>query len=476
MVAVLAGPLFAGEEVVSRDKDLSSGRWTALAARYPLQAVSGDITGSPDPEILADWWNTLGDPTLTELIMLSLRNNRDLTVARSKVTEARAALGISKAAVLPWLDSSNYWNRGRTPAKTGGASSPNNIFRLGVDASWEIDIFGGRRQTVKAGKAMLEAQYASLHAAWVTLSSEVAINYITLRTLQERLRIAEENITLQQDMYDILKSRVEAGLSDQLALQQSSYTLEQTKAAIPPISVAIEEVKNGLAILTGEIPGSLEEKLGAAKAIPMPDTVGLVGIPANALRQRPDILAAERQLVAQIARKKSAQADLWPKFYLFGSIGTESLDTGSLFSGASKIYSFGPRITWPIFHWGAIRNNIRVQTARQEQFLAAYEQTVLKAVGEVRNALTALTLEKERGASLKRGVDSAKTALEVANDKYKSGLTDFNNVISAQRALLTLSESYAVSEGQRTSSLVRLYKALGGGWAPMSESSQERDK
>ena len=170
-----------------------------------------------------------------------------------------------------------------------------------------------------------------------------------------------------------------------------------------------------------------------------------------------------------IARKKSAKADLWPKFYLLGSIGTEALDTGSLFEGPNKAYSFGPKIIWPIFHGGAIRNNIKVQTAREEQYLAAYEQTVLKAVAEVRNALVSGIEERERNEALKRGVEAAQTALDVANDKYLNGLTDFNNVINAQRSLLVLSEAFAVSEGQITSDTVRLFKALGGGWAPLSD-------
>ena len=165
------------------------------------------------------------------------------------------------------------------------------------------------------------------------------------------------------------------------------------------------------------------------------------------------------------------------QFYLVGSIGTEATDTGSLFEGPAKAFSFGPKITWPIFHWGAIKNNIKVQGAKQEQLLAAYEQTVLQAVGEVRNALTAAVSERSRNESLKRGVEAAKTALDVANDKYKNGLTDFNNVIGAQRALLSLSESYAISEGQITSDVVRIYKALGGGWAPMdAEAMAELNK
>jgi outer membrane protein TolC len=184
---------------------------------------------------------------------------------------------------------------------------------------------------------------------------------------------------------------------------------------------------------------------------------------------------AERQLVAQIARKKSAKADLWPKFRLSGAIGFESSGSGSLFESSSKLWSFGPQISLPIFHAGAIRRNIQVQTAKQEQFLAAYEQAVLMAVAEVRNAITANVLEYQRNASLRSAVEAARGALSVATDKYRSGLSDFNNVIIAQQALLTLEEQYAISEGQRASNVVRIFKALGGGWAPLTaENSDEK--
>lgn len=468
-ILLLAVPLFAENRQDPADTELSEGKWIEMAHRYPIPAMSGDVLSEPDPEILAKWWESLNDEILTQLVELSLQSNRDLASARSKVTEARAALGINKAALLPWLDNTDYWYNTRTPVKTGGTGKGIDIYRLGIDASWEIDIFGGKRESIKAGAASLQAEYASLHASWVSLSAEVALNYLTLRTLQERLMIAERNLLLQQETLEMLQSRVDAGLSDHLALNQSKYTLEQTKAEIPPIKNSVEEVKNMLAVLTGSVPGSLSEMLDEVKPIPMLDLEMMTGIPANSIRQRPDIFAAERKLAAQIARKKSARADLWPKFYLLGSIGTEALDTGSLFEGPGKAYSFGPKIVWPIFHGGAIRNNIKVQTARQEQYLAAYEQTVLNAVSEVRNALTAGIEERKRNEALRRGIEAAQTALDVANDKYMNGLTDFNNVINAQRALLTLSEANAISDGQITSNSVRLFKALGGGWAPFSE-------
>lgn len=476
LLAFLSFGAYAADNVPApKDAELEAGDWTTLSKRYPMSylASDGEVPEAPSPEILATWWDTLGDETLTQLIQYSLENNRDLISARAKFKEARAALGISKSAVLPWLDSSNTLTRsktGKNGSSTGSQVGPIDFYSLGIDASWEIDIFGGQAQNIKASTADLQAQYGALHNAWVTLSSEVAIDYTSLRTLQKRLQVAENNLALQMDTVDLLQSQYDSGLKDELALSQAKYTMEQTRSTIPPLRTSIEETMNALAILVGQVPGSLEEMLGEYKPLPKPEAVNLVGIPANSLRQRPDIYSAERQLVAQIARKKAAKKDLWPKFNLLGSIGLESFTTTrGLSTSDGESYSFGPSISWPIFHGGAIRNNIKVQTAKQEQMLAAYEQTVLKAVAEVRDALTSETQERERNQSLQRGVDSARTAYEVAQDKYKNGLTDFNNVISAQSALLALEEQYAISEGQMLSNIVRIFKVLGGGWAPLTE-------
>lgn len=474
LLALLPFVACAAEGVATlSDPELASGDWTTMAQRYPNPHLPGEIPSAPSPDILASWWDSLGDETLTELIALSLKNNKNLQVARARVTESRATLGINKAAILPWLDSASSWNRSKTPVNSTGDGVPHEIYRRGIDASWEIDLFGGQRENIKAGAASLEAQYADLHAAWVSLSSEVALHYLSLRTLQERLAVAQKNLALQGETLALLQSRYKAGLTDVLALSQARQTMEQTRSMIPPIQVSIEETLNALAILIGTVPGSLEETLGQKESLPKPDAVNLVGIPADYLRQRPDIRAAERRLVAQIARKKSAKADLRPKFFLIGSIGLESLSSGNLFSSDSYRYSFGPRISWPIFHGGAIRNNIRVQTAREEQLLAAYEQTVLSAVAEVRNALTSNARERERNVALKRGLEAVQISLKVANDKYKSGLTSFNNVIDAQRSLLAMEEQHAISEGQMTSNIVRLFKALGGGWEPLVAENQE---
>ncbi len=476
-LALTAGfPLsgIAAETPATGDPQLELGKWTDMAKRYPMPYfASPEVPDAPAPEVLARWWDFLGDDTLTKLILVSLENNRDIRSARSKFAEARAALGISKSAILPWIDGSGSFTNlksGENANLNGQQVGPVDQYKLGIDASWEIDFSGAQALKIKASAADLQAQYGALHSAWVSLSSEVALNYVSLRTLQKRLLVAEKNLGLQLETVELLQSRYDSGLADELDLSQAKYTMEQTKSTIPPIRTGIEEAMNRLAILVGEVPGSLLEELSGYRALPNPERIDLVGIPADFLRQRPDIFMAERQLTAQIARKDAAKKDFIPKLILFGSIGLESYGSASGLSiSDGGLYSIGPQISWPIFHGGAIRKNIQVQTERQEQALAAYEQTVLDAVAEVRNALTAEIQERYRNESLQRGVTSATTAMEVAEDQYNHGLKDFNNVIIAQSALLNLEEQLAVSDGQMLSNLIQIFKSLGGGWAPMEE-------
>lgn len=443
-------------------------KWTELSSKYENSYSDNKIQKNLSLDVLSNWWLVLEDDTLTQLINLSLNNNKSLQEARARVNEARAALGISQAKLLPWLDSNNGWERKKTSDNSPNPSGIANVYKLGIDASWEIDIFDGNQYKIEAATADLQTQHAQLHSAWVTLTSEVAINYLSLRTLQERLSIAEANLALQEDTVQLLQSKYNNGLIDGLALNQAKYTASQTKSTIPTIKISIEETLNNLAVLTGQLPGSLEKKLIEKKSLPNINEMIYVGIPAETLRQRPDIQAAEYQLEAQIARTKSAKTDLKPKLILFGSIGLESISSGSLLSAGSKGFSIGPQISLPIFHAGAIRKNIKVQTAREEQYLAAYENTILNAVAEVRNSLTAINQETEKNISLKEGVQTASLALEISQEKYNNGLIDFQNVLDAQRALLSLEDQYAVSKGQKISNLVGLFKALGGGWEPLT--------
>ncbi|MBZ0256708.1 TolC family protein [bacterium] len=431
-----------------------------------LQKGDADA-GALTPETLADWWSTLDDPVLTDLVQQSAQFNLDIKEAKARIAEARHQLAISNAGLFPFLDSSANYTKSRASENTTFSLGERDVYTAGIDANWEIDIFGGVRREVEAAQADLQAQEENLNAVWTSLAGEVAFNYVSLRTLQKRLKVAEENLQNQTETYEILRSSYESGLSSELPVQQARYVVEQTRSTIPVYKSGIESAMNALAVLTGVMPGTLQEGLNKPKPIPQSSIEIVTGIPADSLRRRPDIRMAERQLAAQTARIGQAEAQLYPKFFLMGSIGLESLDAENLFESASKTWGFGPTVSWPIFHANSIRKNIEVQNARQEQALARYEKAVLLAVKEVRDAIVAYAQEQARNQSLANAADAAQMAVEVSQDQYKNGLADFYNVLDAQRSLLTFQDQQAESDGELIVNLVRIYKALGGGWSQL---------
>jgi outer membrane protein, multidrug efflux system len=425
------------------------------------------LTPEEAPHTLVRWWATLEDPILSTLIQEALAGNLDLKQAYARLREARAGRMISRAGLFPTLDSSGSVTRSGRGEDRGGGDDV-DLYAAGFDARWELDLFGGLRRSLEAATAELQAGAEDLRDVQVSLLAEVALNYIEARTFQARLEVAEQNLEAQEQTYDLARWNYEAGLSTELAAHQARYNLENTRSQIPLLRSGLEETKNRLAVLLGRPPGSLHPELALRGPIPLSPPEVAVGVPADALRRRPDVRRAERRLAAQTARVGAATADLYPRFTLFGSIGVQALSLGSLFSAGSAAYSIGPRISLPLFNAGAIRSNIEVQSARQEQALIQYEATVLRAVEEVENVLVAYVEEQHRRKRLEASVEAAKAAVELAENQYQAGLSDFNSLLDAQRSLLSFQDRLVASDGAVVSNLVRLFKGLGGGWTPLS--------
>ena len=414
-------------------------------------------------ETMVSWWQTLNDSTLSELIRQALAANLDMRQARARLLASRARLGIARSDRFPMIDASGAATKSRSSENSGGGQEM-DLYAAGFDAGWEIDIFGGVRRTLEAAGADLQATEADLQDVQVVLAAEVARNYIELRTYQTRLSVAEANSNAQQKTFDLIESRFQAGLSDELAVQQARYNLESTLSQIPTLRSGLEAAKNRLAFLVGKLPGQLHPMLLERRPIPVSPVSVAVGVPAEALRRRPDIRRAERRLAAQTARIGVATADLYPKFHLLGTIGLEALEDEDFFEHASRYWQIGPSFSWKVFRAGAIRRNIEVQSAVQEQLLAVYEATLLGALEEVENSLTAFAQEQMRREHLLKTVDAARQAANLAHDRYAAGLVDFSNVLDAQRSLLSHEDDLAQSEGKVTLNLIGLFKALGGGW------------
>jgi len=418
----------------------------------------------PEPETMACWWKVLDDPQLTSLIERAVNDNLDLKAARARIREARARRGVSRADFSPTLDADAYAGKSRDRKER-----EDKLYSTGFDAGWELDVFGGIRRAVEVETAEVEAAQEDLHGVLVSLLAEVALNYIDVRTYQNGLTVIEANLKAQQETYDLNSSRFEAGIIDELAVQQSLYNLERTRSQIPVIETRMEAAKNRLAVLLGQMPGTVHAELAARKPIPAPPLQLAIGVPAETLRRRPDIRRAERQLAAQTARIGVATADLYPRFRLNGSIGLESLSSSNFFTAANRVWDFGPSISWNIFHGNAIRQNIEIHSALQEQALIRYEMTILQAQNEIENILVAYANQQRRYQSLLAATAAAFKADQLAQDQYQVGLVDFNNVLDAQRSLLLLQDQLTLSEGSVTTNLIRLYKALGGGWQPLGK-------
>jgi NodT family efflux transporter outer membrane factor (OMF) lipoprotein len=452
---------------------------TTVSKDWHTQLKGGLTTVEMDPQTLAEWWKTLNDPGLSSLIDRAVYGNLDLKKALARVREARAKRGIAKAGFFPTLDATGPANwtytKSSSSSKTGTNSNAStsistgsqNLNTTGLDAAWEIDIFGGVRRSVEAATGDLQATWEDLRNVLVSLLAEVATNYVDVRTYQALIAVAEANLEAQTETYELTQWRYEAGLSDELAVQQARYNLENTRSQLPALRTTLEEAMNRVAVLLGEPPGKVHTELEKREPLPVTPLKVAVGVPADLLRRRPDVRQAERQLAAQTARIGVATADLYPKFTLSGSIGLQALSVNSLHSYGFTVTG-GPQITWSIFKGGAIRQNIELQSALQEQYLITYEAAVLGALEEVENALVAYAEVQQRRQSLNGATQAAQKAVELAQHKYQAGLTDFNNVLDAQRSLLLLQEQLTQSEGSVTSNLIRLYKALGGGWTSVA--------
>lgn len=440
----------------------------ALSTQWNAGFTEGLKAGNPDPRILARWWECLDDPVLSGLIERVITGNLDLAKAKSRIRKARANRTIAKAGFFPTVNVTDAHAINRSSEQSGGGVEV-ETHSTGLDASWELDLFGGVRREVEAAEADLNASREDLHDVLVSMVAEAASSYVDVRTYQARLAVAEKNLQTQEETWQLTRSRGLAGLTADLAVQQAKYNLENTRSQIPALRASLDASMNRLAVLLGEQPGAVHLELQTPKPIPVTPLEIAVGVPADILRQRPDVRRAERELAAETARVGVAVADLYPKLTLSGSIGVEALSFSDLFLPGSHAFSFGPGITFPLFNAGSLRAKVEVQSAVQEQALKAYEASILAALEEVENALVSYAREQEKRRSLIEAAEAARAAAVLAENQYTSGMISFSDVLEAQRSLLSFEDLSVQSTGAVTSDLIRIYKALGGGWTPLAE-------
>jgi len=435
-------------------------------------AVNEDLkTGESN---LQTWWNVFGDETLNSLIARAAINNYDLKIAVARIEQAAALRGVSASQWYPEIAANAAASAVQTTERLTplGTDRQSELYEAGLGMAWELDLWGRVRRSVESADASLQATVETYRDILVVLYADIAANYINVRTLQERIQFAENNLKKQTETLELTKNRFDSGLVPALDVSQAELNRARTASSIPQLRQSLVEAINRLSVLVGEMPYALQKELEKAQPTPAASGAVVFGLPAELLRQRPDIRRAERDLAAQNALIGATQAELYPTLTLPGTLAVSSTSGSDLFSGGNVAYSFGPQLRWSIFNGRRIRSQVDAEQAATRAALHAYEQTILLALEETEDAMAAYAHEQDRFELLKQAEESASKSVELVTELYKSGLTDFQNVLNTERDLLEQQDQLATSKGRISANLVAIYKALGGGWNTEAENGE----
>lgn len=444
----------------------------AVGPNYKTPDTAPAVLRNADPAAFvaanpeAAWWRQFEDPVLDQIVTRALSSNLDLRIALARVAEARALFTDQRLDQLPRIGvaGGSVQSRQQQPG-SGEARVESETYQLGFDAAWEIDLFGRVRRGVQAAGAEADAARADLRDVQVTVAAEVARNYFELRGAQARLDVARRNLETQRDTVRITQARFDVGGADPIDILSAKARLSATEATIPTLITAERQAAHRLAVLAGERPGALDDLLAPRAARTAPFAKALpIGDAGDLLRRRPDVQAAERRLAAQTARVGVATADLFPRVRVTGFLGFLAGDLSSLGEGASNAWSIAPSVTWPGLDMGGARARLRAQEARSDASLALYDQTVLRALEDVENALVSYGQRQAQLRSLSDQAAASRRAAELARVRYKEGGLDFLVLLDAERTLLAAEDAVSVAETGVNTDVAAVYKALGGGW------------
>jgi NodT family efflux transporter outer membrane factor (OMF) lipoprotein len=464
------GPNYHRPQTAVPGQFAAPSRGAAGATTAPATAPTALVTTRPVE--ITQWWATLGDEQLNDLVRDAVASNHDLRLAAGRLREARARLAVAGGAQWPSVDGKASHNRQRLSetAQPFASVQPGvlpfefDLWQLGFDASWELDVFGGTRRALQAAGADVAAGVEDRRDVMVSVVAEVARNYVELRGTQRELEVTERSLASQRQTLEVTRNQQANGVATQFDVSRAAAQAAATEAELPAIENRQWQAIHRIAVLLGREPNALAKQLSERRPIPVPPAEVPVGVPSELLRRRPDIRRAERELAGATARVGVAVADLFPRFTLNGTLGVQSSETGDLFQWPSRYFNVGPAVTMPLFDAGRRRAVIALRQAQQEQALDRYEQSVLRALAETEDAVVALQTEQRRAASLRESVRSYEDAANLARELYVQGLTDFLGVLEAERSLYLQQDALARSERAVTTDLIVLYKALGGGW------------
>lgn len=419
-----------------------------------------------------NWYQQFNDPLLNQLVEVGLRNNPNVKVAIQRLREARYTLKINEVNNFPMFngDGSYHYNK---PSRSVGYTIDTDYYQLGVDASWELDIWGGGRKLTESSQALFQSAASNLDNVYLAMTAEITTSYIGLRTAQEQIRIAEKNLKLQQDIYDTVAAKYQYGLTDDVALNQAKYAVETTQSLIPDLKHNEETYKNALATMLGKLPGSLEAELMA----PAPhlirrrfdfDLNRLYDLPVSTIRNRPDVMIAEMQLISENALVGQAISQLFPNVSLSGFLGWQSLEVSSLLDEKSYLYNYSPAVSLPIFHWGQLSNKVDLQKENTREAFYQYQNAVLAAAGELKNSMSSLNQEYQKNSAAYNAALAQRKVTKLILDKYQRGLVEFSDLLTAEQNLLNSQVQLVSSNGQIYLDIINFYKAAGGGYDPQT--------
>lgn len=435
------------------------------ATEVPAQFGS-QPSGATESSVDGQWWRRFKDPQLDSLIAQAEARNRDLKVAAARLSEARALWRSARLELIPRINTTG----GYTSIQNSNAGPFMNeaqhydLYDVGLDATWELDLFGRVRQAMRAAKASQEGVEAEHDALLIALRAEVAANYLMLRGAQAQLDVAESNSENQAESLRIAEASLEGGRGNQLDVARAKAQWNATRASVPQLQASIDGSAHRIAVLCGQAPSALRDSLRKPKALPATPAKVVVLKPAEVLRQRPDIRVAERQLASSTAQIGVVTADLFPRVTFNGSIGLEAGELHRLGSTGSSVHNFGPRLSWAALDLGRVRQQIKAADARAEASLANYEQTVLLALEEAETALSAYDREILRLRFLRESAKAAEEAVKLARQRYKDGVSDFLETLDAERVALAAQNDVVLSQTKAAVAWVTVYKAMGGGW------------
>jgi len=458
VAAILAG-CAVGPNYRAPELELPQQFVSAETNRY---STAQNSTGQND---IARFWEVFGDAQLSRLIAESQFMNHDLRIALARLNEARALRGAARLDLGPTFNvGGGYVDQRVTRSQAATGPRDTSGYDASFDAFWELDFFGRNRRALEASNAELGAAEAGLRDAQVSVAAELSRSYFELRGNQQRLAVARRNVENQSETLELTRVRLEAGTGTELDTSRATAQLAATRASISPLEAAVARAIHRISVLTGRDPGALRSELALPADLPAVPEITAVADPAQLLRRRPDIRISERQLAASTARIGVAVADLFPRVTFTGSVGYAATSFNGLGDSGSGTHLIAPGISWAIFDLGHVKARIDASRARADGALAFYEQTVLRALEETEDALVTHARSRDQLAQLALAADASQTAAQLARLRYENGAVDFLQVLDAERSLLQAEDSLAQSRADAATSLVAVYKALGGGW------------